>query len=233
MTSRRDLLVGAVCLCGAGAAFALEPRRHVSLLGQRNLGGLVPAAFGGYRSHDVTDLVAPREDSLASRLYGQTVGRVYSSSSGGPDVMMLLAHGDTQNDDLQLHRPEVCYPFFGYAISQNRVLELSLTPQAALPCRSLIAEAPDRRETVVYWTRLGQFLPLDRKEQQVDRLRTSMKGQIADGLLSRFSVANAEPADALAAMVGFIPALIHAMAPNARSVLVGDRIAESLASGWS
>jgi EpsI family protein len=199
------------------------------LLGQRNLASLIPYRFGPYQSRDVTDLVAPREDSLASRLYGQTVGRVYASAAGGPEVMMLLAHGDTQNDDLQLHRPEICYPFFGYAIVRNQVLDLPLAPGASLPCRSLVAQAPDRNETIVYWSRLGQYLPLDQKRQQLDRLQTAMKGEVADGLLSRFSVAGGDPDTAVAAMTAFIPALIRAVPSNGRDVLIGDSLAGSVA----
>jgi EpsI family protein len=227
VTSRRDLLVGALCLCGAGTAYALEPRRRVSLLGHRSLASLIPDRFGSYQSRDVTDLVAPREDSLASRLYGQTVGRVYTSADGGPEVMMLLAHGDTQNDDLQLHRPEICYPFFGYSIVRNQVVDLPLAPLVSLPCRSLVAQAPDRSETIVYWSRLGQYLPLDQRRQQLDRLKTAMKGEVADGLLSRFSVAGADPETAMVAMAAFIPALIRAVPADGLDVLIGDRLAAS------
>jgi EpsI family protein len=230
MTTRRDLLVGALCLGGAGAAYALKPRRHVSLLGLRSLASLIPSRFGAYQARDVSDLVAPREDSLASRLYGQTVGRIYTSSNGGPEIMMLLAHGDTQNDDLQLHRPEVCYPFFGYSISQNHVVELSLSSKAVLPSRSLVAQAPDRRETILYWSRLGDYLPLDQRHQQIDRLKTAMKGEVADGLLSRFSVAEVDPQAAISAMVAFIPALIQAVPANGRAVLVGQQLAASIPS---
>ena len=230
MTTRRELIVGALCLGGAGAAYGLEPRRHVSELGQRSLASLVPSRFGAYQARDVSDLVAPREDSLASKLYGQTVGRVYSSQGGGPEIMMLLAHGDTQNDDLQLHRPEICYPFFGYSIAQNHVVDLSLGPEVALPCRGLVAQAPDRRETILYWSRLGDYLPVTQRQQQLDRLRTALKGQVADGLLSRFSVADVDPKAAFAAMVAFIPALIEAVPANGRAVLVGQHLAASIRS---
>ena len=228
MTTRRDLLVGALCLGGAGAAYALEPRRRVSLLGRRSLASIVPYRFGHYTARDVTDLIAPREDSLAAALYGQTVGRVYSSSAGGPEIMMLLAYGDTQDDKLQLHRPEICYPFFGYAISQNRPVEIELARGVSIPGRSLIARAPDRQETIMYWSRLGQYLPVTHLQQQEDRLATALRGDIADGVLSRFSVADADPAVSFEAMGNLIPALIQSMQPNARDVLIGSQRAEAL-----
>ncbi|HEY2047818.1 MAG TPA: EpsI family protein [Caulobacteraceae bacterium] len=229
MTTRRDLLVGALCLAGAGTAYALEPRRRVSLLGRRTLASLIPYRFGAYTSRDVSDLIAPREDSLAARLYGQTVGRVYSSSTGGPDVMMLLAYGDTQDDKLQLHRPEICYPFFGYAISQSQPIDIAIGRGVSLPGRSLIARSPDRTETILYWSRLGEYLPLTHNQQQLDRLETAFRGEIADGVLVRFSVADADPALSVAYMEQLIPALIQAMPGNSRNVLIGSERADTLA----
>jgi EpsI family protein len=216
MIGRRDLIIGGACLVGAGAAYALTPRRHVSLL---------------ERGRTVEDIVprAPKiEGSLASRLYGETVGRVYRNGDTGEELMMLLAHGDTQSEDLQLHRPEICYPAFGFAISQSAVTDVALAPSVTLPSRRLVAEAPDRRETIVYWSRLGEYLPLDRRQQQLDRLRTAMRGDIADGLLARFSMLGADSAAAVGVLERFIPVLVRAVAPDHRSVLIGTQRAAAL-----
>ena len=79
---------------------------HVSLLGDDKLADVVPRRFGAWTSHDVSDLVAPKtEDSLSARLYSQTVGRTYLNTETGAEVMALIAHGDTQSNSLQLHRP--------------------------------------------------------------------------------------------------------------------------------
>jgi EpsI family protein len=228
VTTRREILLGAACMATAGAAYALTPRRRVSLLGKRQMIQIVPHAFDGWTSRDVSDLVAPQEDSLASRLYGQTVGRVYTNPAGGPDVMMLMAHGDTQNDDLQLHRPEICYPFFGYAITQDTVADLALAGPVSLPCRQLVAQAPDREESILYWSRLGEFLPLDRRQQQLDRLRTAMHGDVADGVLSRMSIAGASPEQAFSVLQDFIPRLVKAISPRDRAVVIGSERANQL-----
>jgi EpsI family protein len=231
MIARRDLLIGSACLAGAGVAYYLTPRHHVSLLRGVTVEQTVPHAFGAWTSQDVTDLVAPKiEDSLASRLYGETVGRVYRGGDGGAEVMMLLAHGDTQSDDLQLHRPEICYPAFGFTISQSAVTDVGLAPGVALPSRRLVADAPDRRETIIYWSRLGEYLPLSRKQQQVDRLRTAMKGDISDGLLARFSMLGSDPAAAIGVLERFIPALIRSVAADHRDVLIGTQRAAALAA---
>ena len=233
MNSRRQILIGSACLLGAGMSYAMEPRRHVTLLPPNSkLDKIVPRQFEGWTSQDVSDLVAPKiEGSLMSKLYGETVGRVYSRAQGGaPDVMMLLAYGDTQSDDLQLHRPEICYPAFGFAITKSAATDITLGPNVTIPSRQLVAEAPDRRETIVYWSRLGEYLPRDRKEQQFDRLRTALRGEISDGLLARFSVLGPDPAQGIVAMRNLIPALMRAVAPERRSVFLGSQRALALNS---
>lgn len=230
MSSRRDFMIGAACLAGAGAAYALVPRRRVVLMERDNtLQRIVPRAFSGWTSQDVSDLVAPKiEGSLVSKLYGETVGRVYTRGSPGPEVMMLMAYGDTQSDDLQLHRPEICYPAFGFAISHSAPINLDLGDGVSIPSRRLVADAPGRREAIVYWSRLGEYLPLDRKEQQLDRLQTAMRGEVSDGLLARFSVLGADPASGVAAMSDLIPALIRAVPAKLRAVLIGTQRAVAL-----
>ncbi len=231
VTSRRDILIGGACLVGAGTAYALVPRRRVSLLGPVTVASIIPRKFSDWSSRDVTDLVAPKEaDSLAARIYGETVGRVYSRSTGGAEIMMLLAHGDTQSDDLQLHRPEVCYPAFGFAISQNREVEIPLGAGAAIAGRSLVATAPDHQETILYWSRLGEYFPTSRGQQHFDRTRTAMQGVVADGILARFSVAGGSPADADATMQPFVSELVRAIAPAHRAALVGTAIAKKMAA---
>ena len=233
MTSRREFFMGAACIAAAASAYALVPRRRVSLMARNgSLEHIVPRSFGGWVSQDVTDLVAPKiEGSLVSKLYGQTVGRVYRQGSIGPEVMMLMAYGDTQSDDLQLHRPEICYPAFGFAISNSAPMAIKLGGGVSIPARRLVAEAPDRRETIVYWSRLGEYMPLDRKEQQVDRLRTAMSGVVSDGLLARFSVLGPDPNLGVELISSLIPDLLRAVSPGLRPVLIGTRRAAALQSG--
>ena len=230
MTTRRDLMIGAACLVGAGTAYALIPRRRVSLLGSNTMAAIVPRQFGEWTSRDVSDLVAPKEeDSLAARIYGETVGRVYKRAASGNEIMMLFAWGDTQSDDLQLHRPEVCYPAFGYSIGENHEVQIALANGAAIPGRALVATAPDRRETIMYWSRLGEYFPTSRSQQHADRTRTSMAGVVADGLLARFSVNSAEPPEAWAEMQSFIPDLVRSVAPAHRAALIGTSLSQKMA----
>jgi EpsI family protein len=226
--SRRDLLLAAACVATAGAAAALTPRRRVSLMGASHLEAIAPIRVGRWSGRDVTDLVAPKtEDSLESRLYNQTLERIYEDGSGA-QIMVLLAHGDTPNNELQLHRPETCYPAFGFQILSAAVRPLPLAPRAPLPVRELVASAPGRQENIVYWTRLGEYLPTSEGQQRADRVKIALHGEIADGLLARFSLVSTETDPSFAMLREFIAAFVTGVARPRRPALVGTSLSSAM-----
>jgi EpsI family protein len=232
MIARRDFLIGAACCLGSGAAYALKPRRQTTLMdGGKKLNEILPTSIEGWTSRDVSDLVAPETpDSLAARLYGETVGRIYHQQSTGDQVIMLMAHGDVENNELQLHRPEVCYPAFGFAIVENTPVSLTFPKGVTVPCRRLIATSSEREETILYWTRLGEAFPTTVGEQRIERLRTAMHRYIPDGLLARFSVVGSDKARSLAIMEKFVPNLVMHVAANQRKALIGTVRASALSA---
>jgi EpsI family protein len=177
----------------------------------------------------MNDEVAPREeDSLASKLYGQTVGRLYTNAKTGAEVMMLLAWGGTQSNQLQVHRPEVCYPAFGYEILGTSLAGIPLAPSVSLPVRQLTVRRQSRIEQIVYWTRLGDRLPTSLASQRMDRLGNAMAGIVADGLLARFSRGTGPAAVSDLELMALVPELVLAIAPARRKVLVGSALAQHL-----
>lgn len=231
MIARRDILLGSAFGAAAVAAFALKPRRRVSLLGRDKLAQIIPMGFGDWTSRDVGDLVAPKEEgSLASTLYNETVGRIYTHATTRDEVMMLLAHGDTQTDRLQLHRPEKCYPAVGYEVSLNQPYKVALTSQDAIPSRMLCAKAPNREEYIVYWTRIGEFLPVSGGQQRYDQMSAALNGYIADGLLARFSLVGQEAGSAIPIIAGFIVGMVRAVHSEKRPALIGTGLSRALAA---
>ena len=229
MSTRRDLLIGGVCLAGAGGGYALKPRRQIALLGPRKLATIVPASFGDWVSRDVGDLVAPATDgSLEARLYSQTLERVYQRRGAESGVMMLMAYGTHQTNDLQLHRPEVCYPAFGFRLTSNTATTLQLGPGTSIGARQITASSKDRQENILYWTRIGEFLPTSGSQQRLDRIKLALHGTVGDGLLARFSTSSPDADAAFQTLRHFIPGLIAAVAPAARNALIGSDAAKSL-----
>lgn len=229
MISRRDLIMGGACLAGAGAAYQLKPRRNVPLLSKRTLAEIVPTAFNSWTSQDVGDPLAINgPGTLSAKIYNELLVRLYASSETGDQVLMVLAYGGRQTDELQLHRPEVCYPAFGYTLVRNEAVQMPLSKGVSLPARRLIGKRDDHEEGVVYWTRIGETLPVDAAEQRRDRFKIAFGGIIPDGLLSRFSSVRRPDSDAWAPIETFIPQLIDAVAADDRKVLIGTDRARAI-----
>lgn len=223
--NRRALIAGAFCVGGALVAQQLKPHRYVSLLHEAKLDDLIPRNFGIWTSEDVGDpLALNAPGTLSSKLYNQLVTRLYSDGRG-MRVLMLLAHGERQSDELQLHRPEICYPAFGYELLIDDPEQLPLGARVSLPARRLLARSPNDEERVIYWTRVGESFPISASEQRKARFENTMAGVVPDGVLCRFSTANTNTA--WAGLHAFLRELIEATAPAGRRVLVGS--ARSLA----
>jgi EpsI family protein len=220
MINRRAIFAGLACVGAALTARQLKPHHYVSLLKSAKLDGLIPRAFGPWTSEDVGDPLALNgPGTLSSKLYNQLVTRAYSDGRGA-QILMLLAHGERQSDELQLHRPEVCYPAFGYALLRNEPTQIRLGEGVTLPARRLVAKSPNHEESVLYWSRLGEYFPIDSSQQRADRFRNAVAGLIPDGILCRFSTPD-ESAKAWAALEQFVHDLIAATTPAGQQVLVG------------
>jgi EpsI family protein len=224
MIARRNLLLGAACAAAAVAGTALKPRREVPLLKGAKLANVVPASFGVWTSQDMSDPLAINgEGTLSAKLYNELVVRQYANPTSESAITMLLAYGGRQSDELQLHRPEVCYPAFGYDLMRNEPISLPVGGTAVLPARRLVAEQGDVRESIIYWSRMGELLPQDGGEQRKARLEIAMQGIIPDGLLSRFSIVGLDPNQDWATIGAFVTELIAAIEPDMRKVLIGSQ----------
>lgn len=229
--TRRDMLTGGACVAALGAAEWLRPRRHVELLPENTkLADAVPRAFADWSSKDGGDIVLPRTPgSVSSRIYSDTVSRTYRSPDHDETVMLLIAYGRAQSDMLQLHRPESCYPAVGLSIVGRQPATLDLGRGRMLPALALTARGGDRIEDIVYWARLGEYIPQSASEQRADRLKTAMQGYIADGVLVRASIQRSESdRNGWPVVTGFLTALIHAMRAGQRAVLIGSERANAL-----
>lgn len=228
MIGRRDLLLGGGLLAGAGAAYALTPRDRLVLLGQRKLEDAVPRTIGGWRETPSSAFVLPKsEGSLADRLYSQLLNRLYLSADQ-PPIMLVMAYGEVQNDLLQLHRPEVCYTAVGFAITSSRLADVSLAPRAALPVRELTATSESRVEPILYWTRIGDDLPTDGREQRAMKFRQQLDGVVADGILVRISTVGEPSPETFAALRRFATMLVRSLAPADRAGLIGRPLARAI-----
>lgn len=191
MIARRDFLIGGACIAALGTAEYLRPRQILRLFARDDIGTIIPEAFGNWRRFIGGQVLSPpAEGSLADQLYADTVQRIYHDDSDASPIMLLVAYGPAQSDLLQLHRPESCYPAFGFTIRDRALFSMPMRAvQGApdIPAVKLTATLGGRIEDVIYWARLGELLPQTAGEQRSDRLRIAMQGYVADGVLVRAS----------------------------------------------
>ena len=233
MPDRREFVVGALGLGALGSAEWLRPRRTIRLFGSTDLTATVPLQFGRWKEHPGGNVVAPTTpNSLADRLYSATVTRVYVSQwPDDPPVMLLVAYGGEQSDLLQLHRPETCYPAVGLEIVKRNLSTMSLGAGIdPLPVTMLSAGSPERREDIVYWTRLGEAFPRSGSEQRSSRLKAAMGGVIGDGILVRASCAGSgDTAETWPYLQAFLRGMVGGIAPSLRKGFIGSERASQIA----
>lgn len=183
---RRGLVLGtAFVLCGGLTAFR-QPSTLVEPIPTKTFGAMIPAKVGGWTSQKSAELVLPPADETSDKLYQNLETRVYEGD-GLPAVMFLCAYSNVQKNDVQVHRPEVCYPASGYPIIKNIVYPITIGTQK-INARFLIADRGGPKEMILYWTRVGDSFPVDWQSQRIDMAMANLAGAIPDGALFRVSM---------------------------------------------
>lgn len=217
---RRQFLLGGALLAVSGAAWWLAPVQSIASAAEGALEAAIPRRIAGYRFATTTGLVLP--DEQRTRVYDQVLTRIYIAE-GQPAIMLLIAYGSAQDAGLAIHRPESCYPSAGYTVSPTRPVALaSLAKARAAAATFLSAERGDRVEQIYYWTRVGSRFPTSPAREKFDVLAANLGGAMPDGVLVRLSMLSREPDAALPQLEAFNAALIRAVGPAGRRMLLGS-----------
>lgn len=218
--SRRHLMMGGALLVVSGLALAREPKQRYRDLSDKQFEALFPSTFGDWRVHPASEIVMPPESDLAAKLYQHILTRTYVNSTGMA-VMFLAAYNSMQLNNVQLHRPEICYYAGGFSIDISKPLELNLGPNLEIPARTVLASMGTRHENILYWTRIGDEFPQSQVLQRVSMTKANIQGYLPDGLLLRMSIINPDNAQSVRQMSGFMQEMLAHSSPEARRLLVG------------
>lgn len=215
---RRKVLLGLLFAGTAGVVYARQPRLPIDYLGSTKLEQLLPKKIADWEFSTSSGLVVPPEDALKAALYSQVLTRVYTHGNE-PPIMLLIAQAAGQTGVLQIHRPEFCYPAGGFALSPIVPHPISANG-VTFPANYLTATAPGRVEQIIYWTRVGDRMPASWREQKLAVAYDNLKGRIPDAVLVRISTIDSDPEDAFPRLERFVSAMVQALPPARRNVLV-------------
>lgn len=209
------------------AAFWLKPS-----LGKASeapsLDAALPRQFGDWRevpqrgvpvsllAGDVPDINQP---------YDQTVMRTYVNSQG--DVVMLaLAWGRNQRQEVKIHRPDLCYVAQGHKVAylKTHVFEGISSPSGTpVTGKQMVTTLGNGAEAVAYWMRIGGVYSEDAAQTRIHILKEGLAGRVPDGVLVRASlrVREEQAANLAWPILGkFLADLSSAVTPPARHLLI-------------
>jgi EpsI family protein len=216
--SRRSILAGLLMASAAGVAAVRKPNRPLHYLGDHKLSDIIPTKLGPWKFVASSGVVVPPEDQLQSALYSDLLTRIYSD--GDRAIMLLIAYGANQTGFLQVHRPEFCYTAAGFKLSNPREHTIELAPNATIRAKSLDASRDGVIERLVYWTRIGDDMPLSWTEQKLTIAEDNLRRIIPDAALVRVSTIVQSEEQATRSIDDFVRTLIRAVPPFQRPIFV-------------
>lgn len=221
--SIKNTVLLALMLLSAGLAIALRPTIILAdELPPINLKTMVPTAFGNWQEqlNVSAQIVDPQQKQMLEKIYSETLTRTYVNS-GGYRIMLSIAYGKNQSGDLQLHKPEVCYPAQGFSMLNKQPGKLDLLGKP-IPATRLEASLGQRFEPITYWTVVGDQVTSTMTDKRLTEMRYAMAGRIPDGMLVRISSIDKSTDGAYALQSEFASAMIQAIAPEHRNRFAGD-----------
>jgi EpsI family protein len=226
---RPFLIAAAAMIVGVGLSIVMTPRTHEVTVDAVKLERVVPGTFGRWKelkSAAIQMDLAPRdgEERTTDQPYDQTVMRTYQRDDGAI-VMLALAYGRAQKQEVKIHRPELCYVAQGFEVTGSKRVSLDLGgAYPAVPVYQLVTRNKGRQEPVMYWIRIGDEITANAWQSRWKILTSGLQGRVPDGLLVRTSSAvapNAPVEPHYAEQLDFLRDLFAAMTPADRITLVG------------
>jgi len=223
--SFKHFVIGLFMLAAAGMALALKPTEKIADAGPKvDLETLIPKAFGDWKmDQTIAPLIAnPEQEAVLSKIYSQTLSRTYVNSRNDR-VMLSIAYGGDQRDDMAVHKPEVCYPAQGFQIIKSPAIgTFSTGTEGDIPVKRLVAQHGSRVEPITYWTTVGGVVEVHGLKWKLQQLKFGLTGKIPDGLLFRVSSIQADDAKAYHTQDDFTRAMLKAMNAEQRERIIGS-----------
>ena len=213
----------------AAAVLLLQPE-PIAASSQPLLAQTIPTAFGEWKEVSfVAEQVDPSrnvEDPSMDRPYDDVLMRAYGNSRG--DIVLLtLAYGRNQRQEVKIHRPDVCYTAQGFQLISRSPVSFPITGVSGREIEGMrmLVTAPGRTEAVSYWIRIGDVFTDNAWTIRYHIFTQGVAGHAVDGMLVRASqiVSDSHSAspERFRLQERFLADLVRALPKPARRQLVG------------
>lgn len=221
---KRNMWLLVAMVFAAAAAFGLTPRHKIA---EQNpmpkLADLIPDQFGQWKAvQAINHIVDPGQKALLDRLYEQQLSRTYENAQGYR-IMLSIAYGGNQRDELELHKPEICYVAQGFVLQDKQKTSLPIA-ENYIPLTRLRTNMGNRAEPVTYWITIGDTVVNNGYAKKWVELKYGLFGKIPDGVLTRISSIDDDWEQAFTTQQQFISELMTNLEPNVRAKFLGKQI---------
>ena len=217
-----SLILGVLMAGSAVLTKAVTPTVKIAdLQAKFRLETMIPERFGDWQiDRSIAPLqVDPEVQAKLDKIYNQTLSRTYIDSQGRR-VMLSMAYGGDQGDNMGVHKPEICYGAQGFEIKKE-INERLQTAYGSLPIKRLMAVNGSRNEPITYWITIGDKATKPGMEQRLQQLRYGLSGTVPDGMLVRVSSIDTDLAAAYKMQDAFVNEMLRSLSPASRTKLVG------------
>ncbi len=219
---RKTLPVAGLMTLAVVATIVLQPRKMLADATPKIiLETSVPQQFGDWKIDPETAAMVPSSvaQERIAMIYSQTLSRTYINSRG-ERVMLSIAYGSNQTQQLRAHRQEVCYKAQGFQVESLRNDELRVAG-ATIPVTRMVASNGPRIEPVTYWFTMGSSVVRSYLDRQLAQLKYAVSDFIPDGYLFRVSTIDDNAAASFRVQEAFINDLMKTLDPQVRARLLG------------
>lgn len=223
---RREIILSSLLLAMSVAGHIIKLKPGSGALTPDQFRAVTPLDVGHYRYSGEGGVVLPLEDELSKLIYSNMRYGNYSDGIHTP-IMLLVAYDKSQEYDLQIHRPEACYPASGFAITNRRTFPTDKILGVASQGTFLTATRQDRTEQVLYWTRIGTEFPTDSASQRWSTISSKFAGTVPDAVLFRMSTISSDQEASLVSLLTFTKLLMRQMSGRTREIYLGSTQSES------
>jgi len=219
----KNFLLLALMVAASGIAVAVRPTHKITDQAERfSLEKMIPSRFGEWQEDNsiVPIEPAPELRAVIERTYDQTLSRTFVDSSGNR-IMLSIAYGGTQQEGMNTHRPEICYPAQGFELISSRLENFMLLGRK-VPLHRVITKMGQRNEPISYWLVIGDEPTEFGLKHKLTTLKYGITGRIPDGMLVRVSSIDRDEQHAYRLQDMFINTMLSALSEKDQTRLLGS-----------